>query len=170
MGSYDRATPATREELYYKAVKYIGKDGVDWEQVKNGKYLIEVHSGAARLPKTATIHNRPPNWGRLMTKCTKVLDNSLNLGRINVDAEPDLVAQLNLPLNAKMPYMMRVVGGKHTIYKGEPRILKMADFVGEGIDMGAVDAVTYSNVEDWKKSAAEYVKVLLFRKTFTAMV
>ena len=30
--TYDRATPASREDLYYKAVKYIGKnDGQSWQ-------------------------------------------------------------------------------------------------------------------------------------------
>merc|ERR1719331_1809068 len=37
--TYDRATPATREDLYYKAVKYIGKenDGLTWQTVSSGK-------------------------------------------------------------------------------------------------------------------------------------
>jgi hypothetical protein len=167
--TYDRGTPATREELYYKAVKYIGKDGEDWKTVAAGKYMVEVHSGAARLPKTQTIHNRPPNWARLMTKTSKVLNNAVKLGRINVDAEPELAEELKLN-GVKMPYMLVVINGKHRVYKGEPRILKMADFVGDGIEMGAVDSVTYSNVEDWKRSAADAVKVLLFRKTFSSMV
>merc|ERR1712054_734501 len=48
--TYDRATPATREDLYYKAVKYIGKnDGLSWQAVSSGKtsYMVEVHSGSA---------------------------------------------------------------------------------------------------------------------------
>merc|ERR1711988_1711130 len=53
--TYDRATPATREELYYKAVKAISKsgEGLQWSAVANGKhpYLVEVHSGAARMPR-----------------------------------------------------------------------------------------------------------------------
>ena len=55
-------------------------------------------------------------------------------------------------------------------YKGEARILKLADFVGEGIPMGNVEPVTYATVDKWKKASPELVKVLLFRKSFTAMV
>merc|ERR1711904_25693 len=88
--TYDRATPATREELYYKAVKAISKsgEGLQWSAVANGKhpYLVEVHSGAARMPRHASIHTMPPNWGRLMTKTSKMLRSNVQLGRINVDA------------------------------------------------------------------------------------
>jgi len=188
--TYDRATPATREELYYKAVQYIGKsEGLAWKDVASGKnsYMVEVHSGAQRLSRHQSIHSMPPNWGRLMTKTSKILRGNINLGRINVDAEPELAAELGL-LNSnmpKMPYMLAITGpepatcgpasevgveGGCRAYKGEPRILKMADFVGEGIPMGSTEAVTYSTVEKWKKDSPELVKVLLFRKSFTAMV
>jgi len=93
--TYDRATPATREELYYKAVKYIGKAGdLQWRTVTSGKnpYLVEVHSGAQRINRHASIHALPPNWARLMTKTSKMLRSAVQLGRINVDAEPELAA------------------------------------------------------------------------------
>merc|ERR1711988_38087 len=172
--TYDRATPATREDLYYKAVKYIGKnDGLSWQAVSSGKtsYMVEVHSGSARISRHASIHSLPPNWARLMTKTSKILRNNIQLGRINVDAEPELAEELGLLASGmpKMPYMLAVTGPEPTIcglpsdsrigvnggcraYKGEPRILKLADFVGEGIPMGPVEPVTYATVEKWKKS------------------
>jgi len=190
--TYDRATPATREDLYYKAVKYIGKnDGLAWATVASGKssFMVEVHSGSARLSRHASIHSMPPNWARLMTKTSKILRNNIQLGRINVDAEPELAAELGLTASnmPKMPYMLAVTGPEPTIcglptdsrigvsggcraYKGEARILKLADFVGEGIPMGNVEPVTYATVDKWKKASPELVKVLLFRKSFTAMV
>jgi len=190
--TYDRATPASREDLYYKAVKYIGKnDGQSWQTVSSGKesWMVEVHSGSARLSRYASIHSMPPNWARLMTKTSKILRNNIQLGRINVDAEPELAEELGLLASGmpKMPYMLAVTGPEPTIcglpsdsrigvnggcraYKGEPRILKLADFVGEGISMGPVEPVTYATVEKWKKNSANLVKVLLFRKSFTAMV
>jgi len=190
--TYDRATPATREDLYYKAVKYIGKnDGLSWQAVSSGKtsYMVEVHSGSARLSRHASIHSMPPNWARLMTKTSKILRNNIQLGRINVDAEPELAEELGLTASGmpKLPYMLAVTGPEPTIcglpsdarigvtggcraYKGEPRILKLADFVGEGIPMGPVEPVTYATVDKWKKSSPNLVKVLLFRKSFTAMV
>lgn len=190
--TYDRATPATREDLYYKAVKYIGKnDGLSWQTVSSGKtsYMVEVHSGSARLPRHASIHTMPPNWARLMTKTSKILRNNVLLGRINVDAEPELAEELGLRASGmpKMPYMLAVTGpepatcglpsdasigvsGGCRAYQGEARILKLADFVGEGIPMGPVEPVTYATVEKWKKSSPNLVKVLLFRKSFTSMV
>lgn len=36
--------------------------------------------------------------------------------------------------------------------------------------MGSTEAVTYGTVETWKKASPDRVKVLLFRKSFTAMV
>jgi hypothetical protein len=193
--TYDRATPATREELYYKpgAIQYIAKGdgGLQWSSVANGKrpYLVEVHSGAARTPRHASILATPPNWGRLMTKTSKMLRSQVKLARINVDAEPELAAELNLLGSnmPKLPYLLAVTGpdpatcgpasdpkigatGGCRAYKGEPRILKIGDFVGEGISMGSTEAVTYGTVENWKKESPDLVKVLLFRKSFTAMV
>lgn len=190
--TYDRATPATREELYYKAVKYIGESGdLQWSAVASGKspYLVEVHSGAHRLPRHASIHTMPPNWGRFMTKTSKMLRSAVQLGRINVDAEPELATKLGLLASnmPKMPYLMAVTGSESATcglatdpkigaaggcraYKGEARILKIADFLGEGISMGSTQAVTYGTVDNWKKTHADRVKVLLFRKSFTAMV
>jgi len=189
--TYDRATPASREDLYYKAVDYIGSnnEGLEWKEVSAGKmsYMVEVHSGAQRLPRQLSIHAMPPNWGRLMTKTSKILRSNIKLGRINVDAEPELAEQLGLngPRMPKMPYMLAVTGsepakcglpgdvgveGGCRAYKGEARILKMADFVGEGIPMGSTEAVTYSTVEKWKSDSPDLVKVLLFRKSFTSMV
>jgi hypothetical protein len=190
--TYDRATPATREDLYYKAVKYIGKnDGLSWQAVSSGKtsYMVEVHSGSARISRHASIHSLPPNWARLMTKTSKILRNNIQLGRINVDAEPELAEELGLTASnmPKLPYMLAVTGPEPTTcglpsdsrigvnggcraYKGEARILKLADFVGEGIPMGPVEPVTYATVDKWKQSSPNLVKVLLFRKSFTAMV
>jgi len=190
--TYDRATPASREELYYKAVKYIGKnDGLSWQAVSSGKtsYMVEVHSGSARISRHASIHSLPPNWARLMTKTSKILRNNIQLGRINVDAEPELAEELGLTASnmPKLPYMLAVTGPEPAVcglpsdarigvnggcraYKGEARILKLADFVGEGIPMGPVEPVTYATVDKWKKTSPNLVKVLLFRKSFTAMV
>merc|ERR1711966_352993 len=190
--TYDRATPASREDLYYKALKYIGKnDGLSWQAVSSGKtsYMVEVHSGSARISRHASIHSLPPNWARLMTKTSKILRNNIQLGRINIDAEPELAEELGLTASntPKLPYMLAVTGPEPTIcglpsdsrigvnggcraYKGEARILKLADFVGEGIPMGPVEPVTYATVDKWKKSSPNLVKVLLFRKSFTAMV
>lgn len=124
-----------------------------------------------------------------MTKTSKILRNNIQLGRINVDAEPELAAELGLTASGmpKMPYMLAVTGPEPAVcglpsdsrvgvnggcraYKGEARILKLADFVGEGIPMGNVEPVTYATVDKWKKASPELVKVLLFRKSFTAMV
>merc|ERR1711959_37339 len=124
-----------------------------------------------------------------MTKTSRILRNNIKLARINVDAEPELAAELNLLGSnmPKMPYLLAVTGpdpatcgpasdpkigatGGCRAYKGEPRILKIGDFVGEGISMGSTEAVTYGTVENWKKESPDLVKVLLFRKSFTAMV
>jgi len=190
--TYDRATPATRDEQYYKAVQYIGRESeLMWSTVASGKnsYMVEVHSGSARINRHASIHSQPPNWARLMTKASKILRNNIQLGRINVDAEPELAEELGLLARGmpKMPYILAVTGPEPSIcgmpsdsrvgvtggcraFNGEARILKLADFVGEGIPMGAVTPVTYSTVESWKKESPEMVKVLLFRKSFTGMV
>ena len=110
-----------------------------------------------------------------MTKASKILRSNIQLGRINVDAEPELAAELGLTDSSmpKMPYLLAVTGPGNTCglpskvgvagscraYKGEARILKMADFVGEGIPMGSTSAVTYSTADKWKKESPNLVKV-----------
>jgi hypothetical protein len=66
--------------------------------------------------------------------------------------------------------MLAVINnGKLVPYKGEPRILKICDFLGDQIQSLNVDLVTYTTFADWR-SSDDRIKVLLFRKTFTRMV
>lgn len=69
----------------------------------------------------------------------------------------------------KLPMLAVIHNGKVVAYKGEPRILKICDFLGDQIQSPNVDLVTYTSFNDWRQSD-ERIKVLLFRKTFTRMV
>eukprot|EP00656_Telonema_subtile_P015643 TRINITY_DN1822_c0_g1_i1.p1 TRINITY_DN1822_c0_g1~~TRINITY_DN1822_c0_g1_i1.p1 ORF type:complete len:540 (-),score=167.35 TRINITY_DN1822_c0_g1_i1:258-1877(-) len=172
--SYDRSTPAQRDDLYYKGITYLTSDNFASEVLSNqSAWLVEVHAGTARPPRVSTIHNTPPNWARLMTKSAKILKGYARLGRINVDEQPGLAQQLQLagPKGSrfKLPMIGVIHNGKVVPYKGEPRILKICDFLGDQIPSLNVDLVTYTTFNDWRTSD-DRIKVLLFRKTFTRMV
>merc|ERR1712195_375438 len=172
--SYDRSTPANRDDLYYKGITYLTSENYASEVLNNqSTWLVEVHAGSARPPRVSTIHNTPPNWARLMTKSAKILKGYSRLGRLNVDEQAALGQELQL-VGAKGPkYKLPIVAvihnGKVVAYKGEPRILKICDFLGDQIQSLNVDLVTYTSFNEWRKSD-ERIKVLLFRKTFTRMV
>lgn len=172
--SYDRSTPASRDDLYYKGITYLTAENYATEVLNNQTaWLVEIHSGAARLPRVTTIHNTPPNWGRLMTKSAKILKGYSRLGRINLDEQSALGKELQLVgakgPKFKLPMIAVIHNGKVVPYRGEPRILKICDFLGDQIQSLNVDLVTYSTFPEWRK-ADERIKVLLFRKTFTRMV
>merc|ERR1711935_342676 len=140
--SYDRSTPASRDDLYYKGITYLTSENYANEVLNNQTaWLVEIHSGAARLPRVTTIHNTPPNWGRLMTKAAKILKGYSRLGRINLDEQAALGQELQLVgakgPKFKLPMIAVIHNGKVVPYKGE---------------------------------ADDRIKGLLFRKTFTRMV
>jgi hypothetical protein len=172
--SYDRSIPASKDDLYYKGITYLTEENYATEVLNNqSAWLVEIHAGSARPPRVSTIHNTPPNWARLMTKAAKILKGFSRLGRINVDAQPALAQELQLvgPRGPKfkLPMLAVIYNGKVVPYKGEPRILKICDFLGDQIQSMKVDLVTYSTFQDWR-SSDDRIKVLLFRKTFTRMV
>merc|ERR1712195_8486 len=172
--SYDRSTPANRDDLYYKGITYLTSENYASEVLNNqSTWLVEVHAGSARPPRVSTIHNTPPNWARLMTKSAKILKGYSRLGRLNVDEQAQLAVELDLVGTKgpkfKLPMIAVIHNGKVVAYKGEPRILKICDFLGDQIQSLNVDLVTYTSFNEWRKSD-ERIKVLLFRKTFTRMV
>jgi len=172
--SYDRSTPANRDDLYYKGITYLTSENYASEVLNNqSTWLVEVHAGSARPPRVSTIHNTPPNWARLMTKSAKILKGYSRLGRLNVDEQAQLAVELDLVGTKgpkyKLPIVAVIHNGKVVAYKGEPRILKICDFLGDQIQSLNVDLVTYTSFNEWRKSD-ERIKVLLFRKTFTRMV
>jgi len=172
--SYDRSTPAARDDLYYKGITYLTQDNYASEVMSNqSAWMVEIHAGSARPPRVTTIHNTPPNWARLMTKAAKILKGYSKLGRINVDEQAGLAQELQLvgPKGPKfkLPMLAVIQNGKVVPYKGEPRILKICDFLGDQIQSTNVDLVTYNSFGEWRASD-DRIKVLLFRKTFTRMV
>jgi len=169
--TYDRTTPATLNELYYKQIEYLTSDNYRskvMEEDAGVPWLIEIHGASHRPPRAGTIHI-PPNWGRLLTKASKVLQGYVKLGRINVDAESELAQQLDLGSTRDLPRVIAVKGGVIVPYDKEPRILKMCDFIGDQISDAAVDQLTYNNYQEWRNGDPR-VKVVLFRKHFTRMV
>lgn len=124
--TYDRTTPATLNELYYKQIEYLTADNYKSKVVEESDvpWLIEVHGASHRPPRPGSIHI-PPNWGRLLTKAAKVLQGYVKLGRINVDAESELAQELDLGTHSVLPRVIAVKDGVILPYDGEPRILKV---------------------------------------------
>jgi len=172
---YDRSTPATRDELYYKGMTYLNADNYQEQVINSAKqfpWLVEVHGGTHRPPRAGTIHV-PPNWGRLLSKAGKVLQGYVKLGRINVDSDPEFAASLGLAeklAGGRDPVVVAInPDGKVVVYENEPRILQLCDFVGEQITDVVVEKLSYNDFSEWH-SKEKRVKVVLFRKNFTRMV
>merc|ERR1711935_965280 len=164
------------EDNYYNVLGIKRMSKQSEIQVAHDK-LIETESNENKRNDIeeafSTIRNTPPNWGRLMTKSAKILKGYSRLGRINLDEQAALGQELQLVgakgPKFKLPMIAVIHNGKVVPYKGEARILKICDFLGDQIQSLNVDLVTYSTFPEWRK-ADDRIKVLLFRKTFTRMV
>merc|ERR1719174_1010221 len=50
--SYDRSTPAGRDDLYYKGITYLTQDNYANEVMNNqSAWMVEIHAGSARPPR-----------------------------------------------------------------------------------------------------------------------